>query len=154
MFFNTMPGAERQVVAGQVLLAGVEVLWLHTHGRHRLDARRAAWEASGQTVIAWVHGLAHGDKMALLAELTALTLDIREERTTLIRRAARAEAAELAELCGADITLHWTPDAEFLKPHSKTLLAGMLEAMGADDVRAEALKKSDLIPWVEEKAAE
>ena len=92
--------------------------------------------------------------MALLAELTALTLDIREERTTLIRRAARAEAAELAELCGADITLHWTPDAEFLKPHSKTLLAGMLEAMGADDVRAEALKKSDLIPWVEEKAAE
>lgn len=122
--------------------------------RHRLDARRAAWEASGQTVIAWVHGLAHGDKMALLAELTALTLDIREERTTLIRRAARAEAAELAELCGADITLHWTPDAEFLKPHSKTLLAGMLEAMGADDVRAEALKKSDLIPWVEEKAAE
>lgn len=92
--------------------------------------------------------------MGLLAELTALTLDIREGRTTLIRRTARAEAAELAELCGADITLHWTPDAEFLKPHSKTLLVGMLETMGADDVRTQALKKSDLIPWVEEKAAE
>lgn len=122
--------------------------------RQRLDGRRAAWEASGQTVIAWVHSLAHGDKMGLLAELTALTLDIREERTSLIRRTARAEAAELAELCGADITLHWTPDAEFLKPHSKPLLLGMLMSMGAEDVRAGALKKSDLIAWVEEKAAE
>lgn len=122
--------------------------------RQRLDDRRAAWEASGQTIIAWVHSLAHGDKMALLAELTALTLDIREERTSLIRRAARAEAAELAELCGADITLHWTPDADFLKSHSKPLLLEMLVAMGAEDVRAGALRKSDLIPWVQEKAAE
>lgn len=122
--------------------------------RQRLDGRRAAWEASGQTVIAFVHSLAHGDKMALLAELTALTLDIREERTSLIRRAARAEAAELAELCGADITLHWTPDADFLKPHSKALLLDMLTAMGAEDVRAAALKKTDLVPWVQEKAAE
>jgi len=122
--------------------------------RQRLDVRRAAWEASGQTVIGWVHSLAHGDKMGLLAELTALTLDVREQRTSLIRRAARAEAAELAELCGADITLYWTPDADFLKPHSKTLLLGMLASMGAEDVRAGALKKSDLIPWVEEKAAE
>ena len=122
--------------------------------RQRLDVRRALWEASGQTVIAWVHGLAHGDKMGLLAELTALTLDIREERTTLIRRSARAEAAELADLCDADITLHWTPDAEFLKPHSKPLLLKMLEAMDRSDVRAGLLKKSDLIPWVEENAAE
>lgn len=122
--------------------------------RQRLDDRRAAWESSGQTVIAWVHGLAHGDKMGLLAELTALTLDIREERTTLIRKSARAEAAELATLCGADITLHWTPDAEFLKPHSKTLLLTMLDEMGRADVRAPLLKKADLIPWVEENAAE
>lgn len=122
--------------------------------RQRLDDRRAAWEASGQTVIGWVHGLAHGDKMGLLAELTALTLDIREERTTLIRKSARAEAAELAALCGADITLHWTPDAEFLKPHSKTLLLKMLEEMDRPDVRAALLKKADLIPWVEENAAE
>lgn len=98
--------------------------------RQRLDERRAAWEASGETVIAWIHALAHGDKMSLLAELTALTLDLREERTSLIRRSARAEAAELAALCGADITLHWTPDADFLKPHFKTLLLGMLDAMG------------------------
>jgi len=122
--------------------------------RQRLDDRRAAWEASEQTVIAWVHGLAHGDKMGLLAELTALTLDIREERTTLIRKSARAEAAELAELCGADISLHWTPDAEFLKPHSKTLLLKMLEEMDRADVRAALLKKADLIPWVADNAAE
>lgn len=122
--------------------------------RRRLDDRRAAWEASGQTVIAWVHALAHGDKMGLLAELTALTLDVREERTTLIRKSARAEAAELAELCGADITVHWTPDAEFLKPHSKPLLLKMLEEMDRADVRAALLKKAELIPWVEDNAAE
>lgn len=122
--------------------------------RQRLDDRRAAWEASGLTVIAWVHALAHGDKMSLLAELTALALDIREERTTQIRKAARAEASELAALCGADITLHWTPDAEFLKPHSKTLLLKMLEEMDRADVRAALLKKGELIPWVEENAAE
>ncbi|WP_292060134.1 ParB/RepB/Spo0J family partition protein [Brevundimonas sp. UBA5936] len=120
----------------------------------RIEDRQTAWEASGQTVIGWIHALAHGDKMALLAELTALTLDLREERTTLIRRDARAEAAELAELCGADIALHWTPDAEFLKSHSKPLLLKMLEEMDRADVRAALLKKSDLIPWVEENAAE
>lgn len=123
--------------------------------RQRLDERRAAWEGSGQTVIAWVHALAHGDKMGLLAELTALTLDLREERTSLIRRPARAEAAELAALCGADITLHWTPDADFLKPHSKTLLLGMLDAMGEpSDPRVGVLKKSELVDWVAERAAE
>lgn len=122
--------------------------------RQRLDDRRAAWEASGQTVIAWVHALAHDDKMGLLAELTALTLDLREERTTLIRRAARAEAAELAALCGADITRHWTPDAEFLKAHSRPLLLQMLDEMDRADARAPLLKKADLIPWVAENAAE
>lgn len=122
--------------------------------RQRLDDRRAAWEASGQTVIAWVHGLAHGDKMGLLAELAALTLDLREARTSLIRKSARAEAAELAALCGADITLHWTPDAEFLKSHSRPLLLKMLEEMDRADIRAAALKKTDLVPWVEENAAE
>lgn len=120
----------------------------------RIEDRRAAWEASGQTVIGWIHALAQGEKMSLLAELTALTLDLREERTSLIRRAARAEAAELSELCGADITLHWTPDAEFLKPHSKPLLLKMLEAMDRADARAPLMKKADLIPWVEENAAE
>ena len=121
--------------------------------RERLDGRRAAWEASGQTVIAWVHGLAPDDRMTLLAELTAVTLDLREERTTLIRRSARAEAAELAGLCGADITRHWTPDAPFLQPHSKPLLLGMLAAMGAADDHAGALKKTELVDWVAEQAA-
>ncbi len=121
--------------------------------RQRLDQRRADWEASGETVIRWIHGLPHGEKMGLLAELTALSLDAREERTTLIRRSARAEAAELAALCGADITLHWTPDAPFLQPHSKGLLMGMLEAMGSSDARAVTLKKSELVDWVAEQAA-
>ncbi len=121
--------------------------------RERLDGRRGVWEASGETVIAWVHSLAHDDRMALLAELTAVSLDLREERTTLIRRAARAEAAELAVLCRAEITRHWTPDAPFLQPHSKPLLLGMLADMGAADDRAGALKKTELVDWVAEQAA-
>lgn len=122
--------------------------------RQRLDGRRADWEASGRTVIGWIHGLAHGDKMALLAELTALSLDLRETRTTLIRSAARAEAAELAALSGADISLHWTPDAEFLRSHSKALLLGMLQDMGDADPRSAALKKADLVESVAVRAAE
>ena len=121
--------------------------------RQRLDDRRAAWQASGETVIAWVHALPHGEKMGLLAELTAISLDVREERTFQIRRSARAEAAELAALCNADITLHWTPDAPFLQPHSKGLLMGMLEMMGSEDERAKTLKKSELVDWVVEQAA-
>lgn len=122
--------------------------------RHRLEVRRAEFEASGETVIAWVHAQAHGEKMSLLAELTAVSLDVREERTTLIRRGARAEATELAVLCDADITLHWTPDAPFLQPHSKGLLNGMLTAMGSEDPRTAALKKIELVDWVAEQAAE
>lgn len=121
--------------------------------RQRLDDRRTAWQASGETVIAWVHALPHGEKMGLLAELTAISLDVREARTTLIRRSARTEAAELAALCAADITLHWTPDTPFLQAHSKGLLLGMLERMGADDERARALKKAELVDWVAEQAA-
>lgn len=121
--------------------------------RHRLDQRRATWEASGETVIAWIQALPHGEKMALLAELTAISLDVREERKTLIRRRARAEAAELAALCGADISLHWTPDAPFLQAHSKTLLLGMLDDMGAEDERATSLKKTELVDWVADQAA-
>jgi ParB family chromosome partitioning protein len=121
--------------------------------RCRIEDRRAAWQASGETVIAWVHGLPHGEKMALLAELTAISLDVREERTTQIRRNARREAAELAALCHADITLNWTPDAPFLQPHSKGLLMGMLEAMGAEDERTKSLKKTELVDWVAEQAA-
>lgn len=121
--------------------------------RQRLDERRAAWQASGETVIAWIHTLPHGEKMGVLAELTAISLDVRETRTTLIRRSARTEAAELAALCAADITLHWTPDAPFLQAHSKALLLGMLETMGVDDERARSLKKTELVDWVAEQAA-
>ena len=121
--------------------------------RERLDDRRAAWEASGLTLVGWIHGLDDGEKLALLAELTALTLDLTEARTSLIRRSARAEACELARLSRADITAHWTPDAPFLGAHSKTQLAAMLETMGQADVRAAALDKPGLVATVEAAAA-
>jgi ParB family chromosome partitioning protein len=92
--------------------------------------------------------------MALLAELVAVSLDLREPRTTSVRHAARAEAAEIAVLCGADIAAHWTPDTAFLTVHSKTQLGGLLAEMQVEDDRAKALKKDDLVAFVAEAAAE
>jgi ParB family chromosome partitioning protein len=122
--------------------------------RDRLDVRRAAYKASGLRPITWVETLAHGDKMALLAELTAISLNLREARTSMIRHAARAEAAEIAALCGADISAHWTPDAAYLAAHSKKQLLALLGEMGVEDDRAKVLKKDDLVAFVAECAAE
>lgn len=120
----------------------------------RLEARREAYKASGLRPIAWVDTLAHGEKMALMAELAAVTLNVREVHTYAIRHGARADAAEIAALCGADISLHWTPDADYLGVHSKKQLLGLLEEMGVDDPRAKTLKKGDLVAFVAECAAE
>lgn len=121
--------------------------------RERLDDRRAAWEASGQTLVRWVHGLDDEDRSALLADLVALTLDLTEARTDALRSTARAEARELAELAGADINRHWTPDADFLMPHSKPRLLAMLEAMGKAAPAGAAPGKADLVLLVEATAA-
>jgi ParB family chromosome partitioning protein len=92
--------------------------------------------------------------MALLAELTALSLNLREPRTSMIRHGARAEAAEIAALCGADISAHWTPDQPYLGVHSKKQLFGLLDEMGVEDDRAKGLKKDHLVDFVAEAAAE
>ncbi len=122
--------------------------------KSRLDARRDVYKASGLRPIAWVETLPHGEKMALMADLVAITLNLREERTTSIRHAARAEAAEIAALCGADISAHWTPDQPYLAVHSKKLLTALLDEMGVEDDRAKTLKKDDLVSFVAEAAAE
>jgi ParB family chromosome partitioning protein len=122
--------------------------------RTRLDARRAAYKASGLRPITWVETLAHGEKMALMAELVAISLNVREARTTTLRHAARAEAGEIAALCGADISAHWTPDQAYLAVHSKKQLSALLEEMAVEDDRAKTLKKDDLVTFVAEAAAE
>lgn len=120
--------------------------------RERLDERRRAWEASGLTIIAWVHAMALGDRLGLLAELTALSLDLREDRTGLVRKAARTEAAEIADLCDADIARWWTPDGAYLRPHSREQLLTMLEAMGAETEAPARMRKGDLVAWTEDQA--
>jgi ParB family chromosome partitioning protein len=122
--------------------------------RARLADRRAAYKASGLRPIPWVDSLPFGEKSALLGELVALALDLREARTTGLRRSARLEAAEIAALCGADIARRWTPDPAFLAVHSKAQLLLMLEEMGVEDGRARGLKKADLVELVAETAAE
>jgi ParB family chromosome partitioning protein len=122
--------------------------------RDRLDARRAAYKASGLRPITWIETLPHGEKMALMAELTAISLNLREARTTTLRHGARAEAAEIAALCGADISAHWTPDQAYLAVHSKKQLLALLDEMDIEDDRARTLKKGDLVTFVAEAAAE
>lgn len=122
--------------------------------RARLAARREAYLASGLRPIGFVDALPHGEKMALLAELVAVSLNVREQRTSLVRHAARTEAAEIAELCDADLSVHWTPDATFLAAHSKAQLMAMLAEMKVEDARAPTLKKDELVGFVAEAAAE
>lgn len=121
--------------------------------RERLDAHRLAWEASGLTTIAWVHAMEAGDRLDLLAELTALCLDLREDRTSLVRQSARADAAEIADLCDADIARWWTPDGAYLRPHSREQLLTMLERMGAETEAPARMRKGDLVAWTEDQAA-
>jgi ParB family chromosome partitioning protein len=120
----------------------------------RLEARRDAFRASGLRPIPFVDALPHEQKMALLAELTALTLDLCEARTGALRGGARAEAAEIAALTNADIAAHWTPDARLLAAHSKAQLLGLLAEMGVQDARAQTLKKPALVELVTQSAAE
>lgn len=122
--------------------------------RSRLDARRESYRASGLRPITWVETLPHGEKMALMAELTAVSLNMREARTSLLRHGARAEAAEIAALCAADISAHWTPDEAYLAVHSKAQLLVLLEELGVEDDRAKTLKKDALVTFVSEAAAE
>ena len=122
--------------------------------RGRLEARRDDYLASGLRPIAFIDQLAHGEKMALLAELVAISLNVREARTSLLRHGARAEAAEIAALCDADLSLHWTPDPDFLAVHSKAELLAMLDQMAVEDDRAPTLKKDELVAFVAEAAAQ
>ena len=122
--------------------------------RRRLAERREAWAASGLSPIAWVAGLDDGTRLALLAELAGLSLDLREERTTSVRPSARAEAVEIAALCHADVTRHWTPDVGFLGAHPKSRLLGMLDQMGAEEPLAAGARKDELVALVAERAAE
>ena len=122
--------------------------------RRRLNAHKRAYAESGLRPIAWVETFAFGEKMGLLAELVALTLNLREARTSSIRHGARAEAAEIAELCAYDIAQHWTPDTAYLTVHSKPQLYAMLKEMQVDDPRTAGLKKDQLVAFTCEAAAE
>ena len=121
--------------------------------REQLDEHRRQWEASGLTMIAWVHGLETGDRFELMAGLVALSLDLHEARTGQVRKAARAEAAEIAALCEADISRWWTPDGAYLRAHSRDQLLAMLEAMGVETEAPGRMRKGDLAAWVEDQAA-
>ena len=120
----------------------------------RIEARKDAYVASNLRPIPWIETLPFGERMALLAELVAVTLNLREERKDRIQQGARAEAGEIAELCGYDIARHWAPDEAYLAVHTKKQLQALLAEMGVDDPRAAALKKDELVTFAAEAAAE
>lgn len=118
----------------------------------RLDAQREVYLASGLRPIPWVTSLAPADRLDLLANLVAVTVDLREWRTDLIRRAARAEAAEIAALCDANLARRWTPDSAFLDLHTQPQLQDYLKDMGAE-VPKDAKRKAALVQVTVEAAA-
>lgn len=119
----------------------------------RLAARRAAHEVSGLGTLDWIAGLGEAERLELLAEVFAATIDLREERTDRLRHAARAEARTLARLSDADLAVHWTPDSVFLGVHGKPQLLEMLSAMGVEGRDAAGLRKPELIERVAAEAA-
>lgn len=122
--------------------------------RTRLAEVRTAYRASGLRPIPFVAALDSDARQALLATLVAATLNLREPRTTEVRRNARAEAVEIAALCGADPSRHWTPEAAFLAVHAKPQLLGFLDDMDAREARHATLKKDELVAAVAAAAAE
>ena len=120
----------------------------------RIETRKDAYSASGLRPMPWIETLPFGERMSLLAELVAVTLSLREDRKQSVHQEARAEAAEIAALCGYDIAQHWTPDEAYLSVHTKKQLLALLDEMGLDDPRAGALKKAELVTFVAEAAAE
>jgi len=151
---SDLTGSALQISATGYSRAGAPAIpALDGEVRARLEARRSVYKASGLRPITWVETLPHGEKMALMAELTAMALNLREPRTSSIRDGARAEAIEIAALCDADISAHWTPHIGYLRVHSKKQLLALLDEMGVEDDRAKTLKKDDLVAFVGEAAA-
>ena len=111
----------------------------------RLDVRKAALPRLRPAPGPLIETLAMGERTQLLAELVAISLDVREGRTFSIRHNARAEAAEIAELVGSDISQHWTPETAYLAVHGTKHVTAMLKEMGCEDARAGTLKKDDLV---------
>lgn len=119
-----------------------------------LDAQRAAYLESGLRPYAWVASLTHGERMLLLAQLTAATLDAREMQTWSNRSVARAEMIELVDALDYDITAIWTPDAAFFGAHSKKPLLQFITVMGGDVAQAAGMKKDPLTGYVTQLAAD
>lgn len=123
-------------------------------GEVRLRVR--AWKdrlvESQKRPIAFVHGLSHADRLQLIADLVALSLDLKEVGTGSVSSSRRADAAEIQELLGSDISRHWTPDAEFLAAHSKGLLLKMADDLKLDTTSLSKAKKHEIVASVEEAA--
>jgi len=123
--------------------------------RERLAERREEFTAAGLRPIAWVSSLAHGQKMTMLAELMALSLDLVEPNTKTPRNGARADAVEIAEILDYDFTNYATPAEPFFAAHGKAELLKMLERFDPSAAaEASSLKKDDLAAFVAERAAE
>lgn len=122
--------------------------------RIRVRAWKDAFIASGQRPITFVAGLAMGDRLQMMADLVALSLDLREHATHSVNSSRRAEAAEIKTLIVQDLAQHWTPDEEFLSAHPKSLLMTMAEDLKLDTTALAKCKKRELVLQIAQAAAE
>lgn len=102
----------------------------------------------------WVSGLDLQDKLDLLAQLTAYQVSMTELRTDYPRKAARKEAAFVAEAAMHDIRNYWMPDADYYKGFGKPTLLDFIEQMGLDPEQYSAQKRGELAQTVAELGVE
>lgn len=122
--------------------------------RIRVRAWKDAFVASGQRPITFVAGLAMGDRLQMMADLVALSLDLREHATHSVNSSRRAEAAEIKTLIVQDLAQHWTPDEQFLSAHPKSLLMAMAQDLELDTTALAKCKKRELVLQIAQAAAE
>lgn len=110
----------------------------------RLQVFKDEYREANLHPIEWIRLLQDERKGQLFALITALQVEIIEDKTNSLHTYARAEAAHLADAAGHDIRDHWLPDAEFYKMFSKKQLLGFLKDMGVKTKEHEKLDRDTL----------
>lgn len=117
----------------------------------RLLAYKTAYVEFGKRPYEWVSSLVFGQIQDLLALMTAASVWITEDATSIIRKTARAQIQEVAEEIDHDIRTHWFPSAVFYAKCSKKQLLGFADRMGCETDTLGTMKKGALASYIAEQ---
>ena len=120
----------------------------------RLKSYKQAYFESGLHPFEWIHDLPMTTKLDIFALITALQVNTTEDKNTITRSAARAEAAHVAQAIDHDIRNHWAPPEDLWPQYSKKQLLGFIDLMGLESKPYAKVGRADLAPKVAELAKE